>query len=114
MTTSRSVITGIGVIAPNGIGVDAYWSATLAGKSGLRQLDHLGPAGYPTRVGGTVPEFVAGEHLPGNLVAQTDRWTAIALAAADMALEDAGVRPAALPEYEFSVITASSSGGNEF
>jgi len=94
--------------------VDAYWSATLAGKSGLRRLDHLGPASYPTRVGGTVPEFVAGEHLPGNLVAQTDRWTAIALAAADMAIEDAGVRPAALPEYEFSVVTASSSGGNEF
>jgi act minimal PKS chain-length factor (CLF/KS beta) len=108
------VVTGLGVVAPNGLGLEAYWSATLAGKSGIRRLDHLEPAPYPTRVGGLVEEFVAENHLPGTLLAQIDRWTAIALVAAGMALEDAGVEPGSLPEYEFGVVTASSSGGNEF
>jgi minimal PKS chain-length factor (CLF/KS beta) len=112
--TSRAVVTGLGVIAPNGIGVDGYWSATLAGKSGIRELSHLDPAPYPIRFGGTVEDFTPGEYLPGRLVTQTDRWTALALAATTLAFDDAGVDPATLPEYGFGVVTASGSGGNEF
>ena len=45
---------------------------------------------------------------------QTDRWTQLALAAAERALADAGLVPADQPEYDMAVVTASSSGGNEF
>jgi minimal PKS chain-length factor (CLF/KS beta) len=111
---TRAIVTGLGIVAPNGIGLDAYWSATLAGKTGIRQLGHLGDAGYPTRLGAMVQDFVAEDHLPTTLIAQTDRWTAIALAAAAMAADDSGVDLASVPEYDFGVVTASSSGGNEF
>jgi act minimal PKS chain-length factor (CLF/KS beta) len=110
----RALVTGLGIIAPNGIGVEEYWSATLTGKSGIRRLAHLDPAPYPVRLGGVAENFVTAEHVPSRLAAQTDRWTALGLAAAVWAFEDAGVEPDALPEYEFGVVTASSSGGNEF
>jgi act minimal PKS chain-length factor (CLF/KS beta) len=109
-----AVITGLGVIAPNGIGTDAYWSATLAGRSGIAPIDRFDATRYPTTLAGIVPEFDAGAYLPGRLRAQTDRFTQLALAASAMALDDAGVDPARLPAFEFGVVTASSSGGNEF
>ena len=111
---TRALVTGLGIIAPNGIGVEEYWSATLTGKSGIRPLTHLEPAPYPVRFGGVAENFVTAEHIPARLAAQTDRWTALGLAAAVWAFEDGGIEPAALPEYEFGVVTASSSGGNEF
>jgi act minimal PKS chain-length factor (CLF/KS beta) len=110
----RALVTGLGVVAPNGIGVEEYWSATLTGKSGIKRLEHLEPARYPVRLGGVAENFVTADHVPSRLAAQTDRWTAFGLAAASFAFEDAGVEPAALPEFEFGVVTASSSGGNEF
>ena len=39
----RSVVTGIGVVAPNGIGTDAYWKAAGAGTSGIRRIEPLRP-----------------------------------------------------------------------
>jgi len=110
----RVVVTGIGVTAPNGVGTEAYWAATLNGKSGIARITHLDPERYPARVAGVVQEFDAAEHVPSRLIVQTDHWTHLGLAATAMALADAGVDPAGLPEYEMAVVTASSSGGNEF
>lgn len=110
----RVVVTGIGVTAPNGLGTEAYWAATLDGKSGISRITHLDAERYPVRVAGVLREFEAAEHVPSRLIPQTDHWTHLGLAATAMALDDAGVDPAALPEYEMAVVTASSSGGNEF
>ncbi|POX50078.1 ketosynthase chain-length factor [Streptomyces sp. Ru72] len=111
---SRAVVTGLGVVAPTGIGADRHWESVLAGKSGLGRITRFDPTGYPVRIGGEVPGFRASEQIPGRLVKQTDRFTHFALAAADAALADAAADPARLPEYEMAVVTASSSGGTEF
>ncbi|MCX5235483.1 ketosynthase chain-length factor [Streptomyces prunicolor] len=110
----RSVVTGIGVVAPTGIGAARHWESVLAGKSGIGRITRFDPTGYPVRVAGEVPGFRAGEQVPGRLVPQTDRFTHFALAAAEDALTDAAADPATLPEYEMAVVTASSSGGTEF
>lgn len=110
----RVMVTGIGVTAPNGVGTEAYWAATVNGKSGISRITHLDPERYPARVAGVVQEFEAAEHVPGRMIVQTDHWTHLGLAATAMALADAGIDPADLPEYEMAVVTASSSGGNEF
>ncbi|GGZ10954.1 ketosynthase chain-length factor [Streptomyces poonensis] len=110
----RSVVTGLGVVAPTGIGAARHWESVLAGKSGLGRITRFDPTGYPVRVAGEVPGFRAGEQVPGRLVPQTDRFTHFALAAAEDALADAAADPATLPEYEMAVVTASSSGGTEF
>ncbi|MFD9893896.1 ketosynthase chain-length factor [Amycolatopsis sp. NPDC059027] len=113
-TSSRPVVTGMGVLAPTGIGLEAHWQAVLDGKSGIGTITRFDPASYPVRLAGQVPGFSAGDHLPERLQKQTDHWTHLGLAATGAALEDAGVRTGELDEYEMAVVTASSSGGTEF
>ncbi len=108
------VVTGIGVVAPTGIGVAEHWQSVLAGKSGISRITRFDPSGYPVRYAGQLPNFLAQERIPGRLIPQTDRWTHLGLAATEAALADAGVRPADLPDYEMAVVTAGSSGGTEF
>jgi len=112
--SAAAVVTGIGVAAPNGLGVDDYWAATLRGDNGIDLITRFDPSGYPVRLAGEVPGFEAGDHIPGRLIPQTDHMTRLALASADWALDDAGVDPATLPEYGMGVVTASASGGFEF
>ncbi|MBA2462736.1 MAG: ketosynthase chain-length factor [Actinobacteria bacterium] len=110
----RAVVTGLGVVAPTGIGTDVWWKATLAGTSGIDRITRFDPSKYATQLAGEVSDFEATDFIDNRLIAQTDRWTWMALAAAQMALDDAGLDPASLDPYRMSVITASSSGGNEF
>lgn len=111
---TNPVITGIGVMAPTGIGTEVHWESVLAGKSGIGRITRFVPSGYPVQLAGQVPGFVATDHVPSKLIPQTDRWTHMGLVAAEAALADAGVDPAQLPEYEMAVVTSSSSGGTEF
>jgi minimal PKS chain-length factor (CLF/KS beta) len=108
------VVTGTGVTAPNGLGTAEYWAATCSGKSGIGEIKRFDATGYPARLAGEVPGFVAKDYLPGRLIPQTDHMTQLALVAAHWALADAGVRPAEWPEFDMGVVTASSSGGFEF
>lgn len=111
---STAVVTGVGVAAPNGLGTQEYWSATCAGVGGIDVIKRFDASGYPARLAGEVPGFVAEEHLPGRLLPQTDHMTRLALVAADWALADAGVRPGQWDPLDMGVVTASSSGGFEF
>ncbi|MEV7325329.1 ketosynthase chain-length factor [Streptomyces sp. NPDC093970] len=112
--STRTVVTGLGIAAPNGLGTADYWAAARAGKSGIARITRFDPSGYPAKLAGEVPGFNAGEHLPSRLLAQTDHMTRLALVATDWALADADVTPADLPAYDMGVVTASSSGGFEF
>jgi act minimal PKS chain-length factor (CLF/KS beta) len=109
-----AVLTGLGVVAPTGLDIETYWAATVEGRSGIRPISRFDASSYPVRLAGEVTGFVASEHVPSRLIVQTDHWTHMGLAAADMALADGGIVPAELPEYEMAVVTASSSGGTEF
>ncbi|MEW2636516.1 ketosynthase chain-length factor [Streptomyces sp. NPDC048389] len=112
--TARTVVTGLGIAAPNGLGTADYWAAACSGKSGIARITRFDPSGYPAKLAGQVPGFTAADHLPSRLLAQTDHMTRLALVATDWALADAGVAPADLPAYDMGVVTASSSGGFEF
>jgi act minimal PKS chain-length factor (CLF/KS beta) len=112
--TATVVVTGLGVTAPNGLGTDEYWSATLDGVSGIGPVTRFDASGYPARLAGEVPGFEAKEHLPSRLLPQTDHMTRLALVAADWALADAALDPAELPEFGVGVVTSSSAGGFEF
>ncbi|GJF33148.1 actinorhodin polyketide putative beta-ketoacyl synthase 2 [Kitasatospora sp. NE20-6] len=113
-TTTRPVITGIGVAAPTGLGARAHWTATVEGTSGIGEITRFDASGYPVRLAGQVPGFEAAEHIPSRLLPQTDHMTRLALYAADEALKDSGLDLAALSPYEAGVASASSMGGFEF
>jgi minimal PKS chain-length factor (CLF/KS beta) len=111
---SGTVVTGIGVVAPSGIGTEEYWRSTLAGELRVRPIKGFDTSGYETTLAGQVDGFVVEEHVDPRLVVQTDRWTWMSLAAAQMALDDAKYDPAASDPYQTSVVLSSGSGGNEF
>jgi act minimal PKS chain-length factor (CLF/KS beta) len=108
------VVTGIGVLAANGFGTEAYWAATLRGESGLGPVTRFDASGYSHRLAGEVKDFVPEKHLPGRLLPQTDHMTRLALVAAEEVLADAGLDTKALPDYAAGVVTAASAGGFEF
>jgi minimal PKS chain-length factor (CLF/KS beta) len=109
----RAVITGIGVVAPTGVGTETWWVATQRGTSGIDEVSRFDASRYAVRYAGIVQKFDARSFLDGRLMVQTDRWTQMGLAASQMAFDDARLYPASCPAGT-SVITASSSGGNEF
>ncbi|MFG2007441.1 ketosynthase chain-length factor [Spirillospora sp. NPDC048911] len=111
---SGVVVTGLGVVAPNGLGVSDFWGAVCAGRGGVGVVSRFDVGGYPARLAGEVSGFDAGEFLPGRLLAQTDRVTQLALVAAGEALGDAGVEVAGVCGYRLGVVTASCCGGFEF
>ncbi|MFI6442589.1 ketosynthase chain-length factor [Streptomyces sp. NPDC050759] len=112
--TAAAVVTGLGVVAPNGIGIEEFWSATVRGTCAIGPLTRFVADGYPARLAGEIRDFDPRERLPSMLLTQTDRMTQLALHAADLALADAGIDPAARHEYDMGVMTASSAGGFEF
>ncbi|MGI8694091.1 MAG: ketosynthase chain-length factor [Geodermatophilaceae bacterium] len=109
-----AVVTGLGIVSPIGLGVERFWAATLAGRSGIAEITRFDASGYPSRLAGEVDGFRPEEHISSRLLPQTDHMTRMALAATDWALADAGVDPAGRPEYSMSVATAASAGGFEF
>ena len=53
--THRVVVTGYGAIAPNGLGADAFWEATCAGRSGIRRIEGFDVTGFPVQSAGEAP-----------------------------------------------------------
>lgn len=107
---SATVVTGIGVAAPNGVGTQEYWRATLEGRSGIGPIRMFDASPYPVRLAGEV-ELDAEAYIPGKFRAQTDQMTQLAMAATVMALADAGLDPAERPPFEMGVTVANSCGG---
>ena len=108
----RCVITGIGVVAPTGIGHQAHWASTVAGQCRIGRITAFDATGFGSCLAGEVPEFDAVEHIDGRVIVQTDRWTWFGLAASALALADAGLDSVSAEPYQLSAVTASASGGN--
>jgi minimal PKS chain-length factor (CLF/KS beta) len=110
----RAVITGIGVVAPNGVGTDDFWKATCQGTSVLAPIDREGCEQYPLRVAGLVKGFDPAQFVQERVLVATDRFTHFAMAAAGMALDDAGLPVDEDDPFGVGVVTAAGSGGGEF
>ncbi|GAA2146521.1 ketosynthase chain-length factor [Kitasatospora kazusensis] len=110
----RAVVTGIGVLAPNGVGTDDFWKATRAGVCVLGPVTREGCTHLPLRIAGEVHGFDVEAAVEGRYLVQTDRFTHYAMAAADLALEDAGLGPGPDAPFTVGVVTAAGSGGGEF
>ncbi|MBY8870327.1 ketosynthase chain-length factor [Micromonospora sp. PLK6-60] len=112
--SGRAVVTGIGVVAPSGVGADAHWATVTTGARRLGPISLFDPAGYPTRLAGEVPGFTARDWADQRRLVQTDRWTHLGFAATRLALADAGLPEVSPDPYGYAVTLASSSGGNLF
>src|SRR5687768_11731547 len=88
---NRVVITGMGVVAPNGIGLKAFWKSLLAAKSGIGPITLFDATGFKSRIAGEVKDFDPFDYIEAELKPKRmARHTQFAYAAAMMALEDSG------------------------
>lgn len=88
----RVVITGLGVVAPNGIGKDAFWNALIAGKSGIDYITAFDPTPYPCHVAAEVKDFRPTDFMSARSAKHAGRFTHLAVAAARLAIEDSKLR----------------------
>ncbi|AHV98693.1 beta-ketoacyl-ACP synthase II [Paenibacillus sabinae] len=107
----RVVITGMGVISPLGNTVEEFWEKLRDGQSGISEIDAFDTSAYKTKFGGVVRNFDA-EALFGRKEARRmDRFTQFAIAAADQAMADSGLRPEGMDLERLGVYVGSGIGG---
>ncbi|WP_175084283.1 beta-ketoacyl synthase N-terminal-like domain-containing protein [Candidatus Frankia nodulisporulans] len=110
----RPVVTGLGIVAPSGIGVEEYWASTLRGQLRIAPISRFDPSRYDARLAGEVGGFEPEAHVDKRYLVQTDRWTWFGMAASRLALADAAYDPSAHEPYATAVVFGSGSGGNDF
>jgi len=115
----RVVVTGLGLVTPLASGVEATWSALLAGKSGARRITEFEAADLPCQIACFVPRgdgsngtFNADRHMEPKEQRKVDDFIVYAMGAADQALADAGWSPTTADEQERTgVLIGSGIGG---
>jgi len=107
----RVVITGIGVISPLGIGVRKNWEALLRGESGIGPITRFDASKHSTRIAGEVKNFDPLVFIDKREARRMDHFIQFALAAAALAVEDAGISPALLEGDRTGVYIGSGIGG---
>src|SRR3990172_4482971 len=91
MITRRVVITGLGILSPNGNGKDAYWNALINGRSGIQRITYFDPSDFSTQIAGEVKNFDPRDYFEPKLVKRSARFTHFGVATAKMAVEDSGI-----------------------
>jgi 3-oxoacyl-[acyl-carrier-protein] synthase II len=90
----RVVVTGLGVVAPNGIGKEAFWQACIEGKSGVRPIASFDASAHPIRVAAEVPNFDIHEYIPHEQrksLKIMGRAMRFGVAASSLAVRDSGL-----------------------
>jgi 3-oxoacyl-[acyl-carrier-protein] synthase II len=107
----RIVITGIGVIAPNGIGKNEFWEANIKGKSGVRRIESFDTTAYNSKIAAEIPNFDPFNYMPDSVVKRADRYAQLGLAAAKMAVEDSKLNLNEEDKYQIGVCIGTGLGG---
>ena len=109
----RVVITGMGMLSPLGNSVEESWENMLAGRSGIGPITQFDASELPTRIAGEVKDFVARDHMDFKEARRMSRASQLTVAAARMALADAGL-PEQVPDSERTgVLVGTAAGGME-
>jgi 3-oxoacyl-[acyl-carrier-protein] synthase II len=110
MNSRRVVITGIGVISPIGTGKDTFWTALLAGTSGIGPVTSFDSTNYAAHIGGEVHDFDAKCHVTKQQPERMGRASQMAIGAARLALADSGLDLDSIPRRRAGVSMGTTSG----
>jgi len=106
----RVVVTGIGPVAPNGIGAEAFHKAQLEGKSGIRRITQFDASSYPVQIAGEV-DINPEDYIDRRELRRLDRFTQLALIAGHLALQDAGLEPEKEDPTRIGTLIGTGIGG---
>ncbi len=112
MEKRRVVITGIGVIAPNGIGVDAFWDSMVHGRSGIKKIRQFDVSSYPSQIAGEVEELEVTDYINPKNARRMDRFSQFGVVCSKMALTDSSLDFNRNKSSSIGVAVGSSIGGN--
>ena len=106
----RVVVTGVGAVTPLGNNVPDTWESMKTGRNGIGPITLFDTEKFKAKLGAEVKGFDPKEYLDVNDVLRTDRYAQFAVAAAQQAVDESGVRGTVEPE-RFSVIFGTGIGG---
>lgn len=102
------VITGIGVIAPNGIGKEEFWQALKEGCSGIKPISAFDSSLFKAHLAGEVTHFEPEQFLGQKGLRNLDRGTKLLCTAAKLAIEDSGLKITEENTQDIGVVTATT------
>ncbi len=111
MTIRRVAVTGIGIIAPVGVGRESVWTALCEGRSGIAPLEGFDTSRLKTTIAGLCRNFRAEEFFDEREMSRLDRVSQLAIAAARLAVEDARLGNGQLDGWDSGVIIGTGFGG---
>jgi 3-oxoacyl-[acyl-carrier-protein] synthase II len=111
MTGKRVVITGMGVIAPNGIGIERFWDSLANGRSGIGKITRFNAVSYPSQIAGEVRDFNPLDYMSAKSVRRMDRFSQFAVACVRMALDDSRLEITQDNSDKVGIALGSALGG---
>jgi act minimal PKS ketosynthase (KS/KS alpha) len=108
--TRRVVITGVGVVAPGGVGVKSFWSLISEGRSATRAISFFDASSFRSRVAAEIDFDPAAHGLGPQMIRRTDRAAQLAVTAANEAVAGSGLDLTAIDPYRVGVTVGSAVG----
>ena len=107
----RVVVTGLGVLAPNGNSVSEYWNALTAGQSGIDHITHFDTTDFPVKIAGELSNFDPEQYFERKEVRKLDPFTAYALVASNEAIKMSGLDAGGFDSERAGVMLGCGIGG---
>jgi 3-oxoacyl-[acyl-carrier-protein] synthase II len=107
----KVVVTGVGLVTPCGIGIDNVWNSILSGQSGIGPLTRFDTALFDTKFAGEIKEFNPENYTQPKEVKKMDLFIQYALAAAQIAVNDAGLDMSREDSERVGVVVGTGLGG---
>lgn len=111
MEKRRVVVTGMGVVAPNGIGVDNFWDSLVHGRSGIKEITRFDVSSYSSKIAGEVQDFNPTDYISPKVARRMDRFSQFGLACSKMALMDSHLNFDQTKDNSIGVSVGSAIGG---
>jgi 3-oxoacyl-[acyl-carrier-protein] synthase II len=105
------VVTGLGLVTPLGTGVEKTWKAICAGESGIGRITRFDPTGYDAQIAGEVKDFDPARFIEKKEIKKMDTFIHYAVGAAQLAVDDAGLKVAPDEATKVGVYIGSGIGG---
>lgn len=107
----RVVVTGMGAVTPLGLSVEETWKGLVEGRSGVVRITQFDPSPYPSQIMGEVKGFEPADYMDGREARRMSRFSQFAVAAARMAVEDAGLSIDQSNAEDVGVVFGTGIGG---
>ena len=105
------VVTGVGLVTPCGIGIDNVWNNILNGQSGIGPITRFDITQFDTKFAGEIKEFTPEDYIQPKEVKKMDLFIQYAIAAAQIAVNDAGLDMGREDSERVGVVVGTGLGG---